>query len=178
MPKSLPAPVQRFIVHWGEMGSRWGINRTVAQIHALLYVSEQPLTADEIAQALEVARSNVSTSLRELQTWGVVKMVHVMGDRRDHFQAESDVWEMFRIILEGRKRREVDPAIERLRECVTEARGTGEADAYAEARMRDLLSFFETVTTWYQQVHRLPRGTLLKLIKLGGRVGRLLDATP
>jgi DNA-binding transcriptional regulator GbsR (MarR family) len=148
-----------------------------AQIHALLYVSAQPLTADEIAQALEVARSNVSTSLRELQTWGVVKVAHVLGDRRDHFQAESDVWEMFRIILEGRKRREVDPAIEHLRECVAEAHAAGEADAYAEARMRDLLGFFETVTNWYQQVHRLPRGTLLKLIKLGGRVGRLLDST-
>jgi DNA-binding transcriptional regulator GbsR (MarR family) len=171
MPSALPAPVQRFIVHWGEMGSRWGINRSVAQIHALLYVSTQPLTADEIAQALEVARSNVSTSLRELQTWGLVKVVHVLGDRRDHFQAESDVWEMFRIILEG------DPAIERLRECVAETREAGHADTYAETRMRDLLSFFESVTAWYQQVHRLPRGTLLKLIKLGGRVGRLLDST-
>lgn len=178
MPSSLPDPVQRFIVHWGEMGSRWGINRSVAQIHALLYVSPEPLTADDIAQALGVARSNVSTSLRELQTWGLVRVAHALGDRRDHFQAENDVWEMFRIILEGRKRREVDPAVERLRECVAGAREVGRADTYAVARMRDLLSFFETVTAWYQQVHRLPRGTLLKLVKLGSRVGRLLDATP
>src|ERR1700682_3404595 len=111
--------VRRFIVHWGEMGSSWGINRTVAQIHALLYIAPRPLTAEEIAATLSVARSNVSTSLRELQGWGIVKVAHVLGDRRDYFESMRDVWEMFRIILEERKRREVDPTLNVLRECVS-----------------------------------------------------------
>ena len=175
MPPKLPAAVQRFIVHWGEMGSRWGINRSVAQIHALLYVSPAPLSADAIAAALAVARSNVSTSLRELQAWGLVKVVHALGDRRDHFQAESDVWEMFRIIVAGRKRREIDPALERLRECVTSTRPTDAADSHAQARMRELLAFFETMDAWYQQVQRLPRGTLQNLIRLGGKIGAVLE---
>src|SRR5438093_13770719 len=109
---------KKFILHWGEMGTRWGINRTVAQIHALLYLSRKPLHAEEIARTLSVARSNVSTSLRELQNWGIVKVVHVLGDRRDHFESLKDVWEMFRIILEERKRREIDPTLRVLQECV------------------------------------------------------------
>src|SRR5512143_3675621 len=130
----LPSSVTRFIVHWGEMGARWGTNRTVAQIHALLYVSAEPLTAEQIAQTLSVARSNVSNSLRELQAWGLVKMVHVLGDRRDHFQAVGDAWETLRVILDERKRREVDPMIERLRECVTAgaAEPAGRRDAHSE----------------------------------------------
>src|SRR5213592_2706618 len=112
------SPVQqKFILHWGEMGTRWGINRTVAQIHALLYLSPRPLHAEEIAKTLSVARSNVSTSLRELQSWGIVRIVHVLGDRRDHFESLKDVWEMFRIILEERKRREIDPTLRALQEC-------------------------------------------------------------
>src|SRR5258707_383467 len=97
---------QRFILHWGEMGARWGINRTVAQIHALLFLSPQPLTAEEIADTLSVARSNVSNSLKELQGWGIVRITHVMGDRRDHFESMKDVWEMFRTITDERKKRE------------------------------------------------------------------------
>src|SRR5512137_1320928 len=119
-PRSLPPSVTKFIVHWGEMGARWGINRTVAQIHALLFVSELPLTAEQIAQSLSVARSNVSNSLRELQAWGLVKVVHVLGDRRDHFEALGDAWETLRVILDERKRREVDPMIESVRECVAD----------------------------------------------------------
>src|SRR6478672_8418295 len=111
---------QRFILHWGEMGARWGINRTVAQIHALLFLSPKPLTAEEIADTLSVARSNVSNSLKELQGWGIVHLTHVMGDRRDHFESMKDVWEMFRTILDERKKRETDPTLNMLRECVTE----------------------------------------------------------
>src|SRR5881227_1751733 len=116
---------QKFILHWGEMGTRWGINRTVAQIHALLYISPKPLNAEEITKALAVARSNVSTSLKELQNWGVVKVVHVMGDRRDYFESMKDVWEMFRAVLDERKKREIDPTIVLLRECVAEAQRAG-----------------------------------------------------
>src|SRR5262245_35649791 len=117
-----PSPVvQKFILHWGEMGTRWGINRTVAQVHALLYLSDRPLHAEDIMEALGVARSNVSTSLRELQGWGIVKIVHVMGDRRDHFESLLDVWEMFQIILDERKRREIDPTMRLLEECLAEA---------------------------------------------------------
>src|SRR5213594_1339593 len=111
---------KQYILHWGEMGTRWGINRTVAQIHALLYLSPRALPAEEIAETLSVARSNVSTSLRELQSWGIVRVVHVLGDRRDHFESLKDVWEMFRIILEERKRREIDPTLRVLRECVAD----------------------------------------------------------
>src|SRR5215208_5227930 len=143
---------EKFILHWGEMGTKWGINRTVAQIHALLYVSDKPLNAEEIAEALSVARSNVSTSLRELQGWGIVKVVHVMGDRRDHFESLKDVWELFRQVLDERKRREVDPTLTILRDCVIEADKAGPDETYAKERLGDLLDFFETTTAWYQQI--------------------------
>ncbi len=176
MPETatLAPPVQQFILHWGEMGTRWGINRSVAQMHALLFVAREPMTAEDIAAALSVARSNVSTSLRELQAWGLVKTVHVLGDRRDHFQAEKDVWETFRLIAEGRKRREIDPALERLRQCVAESGKAGDGDAYAHERMRELLGFFENMTAWYQQVQGLPPATLTRLIKLGGRIAQVV----
>src|SRR2546427_375493 len=124
--------VQKFILHWGEMSTRWGINRTVAQIHALLYISPQPLHAEEIADTLNVARSNVSTSLRELQGWRIVKLVHVLGDKRDHFETMKDVWEMFRIVMDERKRREIDPTIALLEECLAEVRQ--ENDKHTEER--------------------------------------------
>src|SRR5881275_241673 len=112
---------QKFIIHWGEMGTRWGINRTVAQIHALLFLAPKPLHAEEIAETLGVARSNVSTSLRELQGWGIVKLSHVLGDKRDHFESMKDVWEMFRLVLDERKKREIDPTLRLLRECLDQA---------------------------------------------------------
>src|SRR5437868_1921278 len=128
----LTATQQKFILHWGEMGVRWGINRTMAQIHALLYLAPEPLNAETIADTLGVARSNVSNSLRELQNWGVVKIVHVMGDRRDHFESMKDVWEMFRVILDERKKRETDPTLAMLRESVAEAKKhPSAADTYA-----------------------------------------------
>src|SRR5579872_2574267 len=124
---------QKFVLHWGEMGTRWGINRTVAQIHALLYISPRPLNAEEIVETLGVARSNVSTSLKELQGWGIVKMVHVLGDKRDHFESMKDVWAMFRAVLDERKRRELDPALVMLRECIAEA--DAEKDAHTRERL-------------------------------------------
>src|SRR6476660_9928920 len=154
--KDLPLVAQKFILHWGEMGTRWGINRTVAQVHALLFLSPVPMPADEISTTLAVARSNVSTCLRELQGWGIVKIVHVLGDRRDHFESQKDVWELFRQVLDERKRREVDPTLTILRDCVIEAEKAGRDEKYAKERLSDLLDFFETTTAWYQQLRRLP----------------------
>src|SRR5438105_9516884 len=143
---SLSSIEQRFILHWGEMGTRWGINRTVAQVHALLYISPRALHAEEIASTLAVARSNVSTSLRELQGWGIVRLVHVLGDRRDHFESMKDVWEMFRIVLDERKRREIDPTLHMLRDCIVEAEKANGSDSYTRQRLADLVGFFETTT--------------------------------
>jgi DNA-binding transcriptional regulator GbsR (MarR family) len=168
-------PIQeKFVLHWGEMGTRWGVNRTVAQIHALLYISPQPLDAEQIAEVLSVARSNVSTSLRELQGWGIVKVVHVMGDRRDHFESMRDVWEMFQVVLDERKKREIDPTLAVLRECMAEAEKAGKKEQHTKERLADLLGFFETMSTWYQQMRALPSGALIKFVKLGGKVRKWL----
>lgn len=164
---------KQFILHWGEMGNRWGINRTVAQIHALLHVSPEPLTAEEIADTLSVARSNVSTSLRELQGWGLVRAVHVLGDRRQHFDSIKDVWEMFRIILDQRKRREIDPTLEVLRTCIGELQG--EADKYTRERLRELYEFFSEVDTLYTDVRGLPVATIRGAVRTRGKVRRLLS---
>ena len=169
MPALTPVQ-QKFILHWGEMGARWGINRTVAQIHALLYISPKPLNAEEIVAALAVARSNVSTSLKELQAWGIVKVVHVMGDRRDHFESMKDVWEMFRVVLDERKRREIDPTLDLLRECLAGA-GSGRAeDAYMRERLTAMLDFFETMAGWYGQIRRLPTEAAVRFVKMGGKI--------
>ena len=134
---------QKFILHWGEMGVKWGINRTVAQVHALLYISEKPLNAEEICESLDVARSNVSTSLKELQNWGIVRVVHVLGDRRDHFESMTDVYEMFRVILAERKRREIDPTLSILRSCLAESDKTK-----ADATIRDRLTVSSSSWNW------------------------------
>src|SRR5207237_5177453 len=128
---------QRFVLHWGEMGTRSGINRTVAQVHALLFLSPKPLHAEEIANTLEVARSNVSTSLRELQGWGIIRVAHVLGDRRDHFESVKDVWEIFRIVAEERKRREIDPTLRVLQDCVQEIKANPQGDSYTRERLTD-----------------------------------------
>src|SRR5947199_2943860 len=146
MPALTPIAT-RFVLHWGEMGTRWGINRTVAQVHALLFLSPKPLHAEEIANTLEVARSNVSTSLRELQGWGIVRIAHVLGDRRDHFESVKDVWEIFRTILDERKKRESDPTLAMLRQSVAESKKSGQADAYTRERLSEMLNFFELMTT-------------------------------
>src|SRR6202046_4012450 len=132
------------------MGTKWGIIRTVPQIHALLYISPKPLNAEEISETLDVARSNVSNSLKELQGWRIVKLVHVMGDKRDHFEALPDVWETFRIVLDERKKREIDPTLAMLRECIARAEADPETGKYAAQRLRDLAGFFETTTGWYE----------------------------
>lgn len=165
---------QKFILHWGEMGTRWGINRTVAQIHALLYLAPKPLPADEIAETLQVARSNVSTSLWELQNWGIVKITHVMGDRRDHFESLKDVWQMFQIVLDERKRREIDPTLKVLRECVAELEESGPADQHTKERIREMLDFFDTMTAWYHEIRRLPKNAVVKFVKLGNKVRELV----
>jgi DNA-binding transcriptional regulator GbsR (MarR family) len=165
-------PIQeRFILHWGEMGARWGINRTVAQIHALLYLSPKPLNAEEIAETLCVARSNVSNSLRELQGWGIVKLAHAMGDRRDHFESMKDVWEMFRVILDERKKRETDPTLLLMRELADESK-RGETP-YTRERLQDMQQFFEQMTTWYEQTRRIPTPAVLRMVKLGDKVVKM-----
>jgi DNA-binding transcriptional regulator GbsR (MarR family) len=170
----LSSTQQKFILHWGEMGTRWGVNRTVAQIHALLYLSPKPLNADDIVDTLAVARSNVSTSLRELQGWGLVKMVHVLGDKRDHFESMKDVWEMFRVVMDERKKREFDPTMRMLHDCIAESEKDKAADAYTQERLKDLYKFFETTTAWYAQARRWPTATLLKFMKAGDRVLKAL----
>ena len=168
-------PVQeRFVLQWGEMGAKWGINRTVAQIHALLFLSPRPLQAEEIAATLGVARSNVSTSLRELQGWGIVRVVHILGDRRDHFESMKDVWEMFRIIVDERKKREADPVLAMLREATADAKKPGGADAYTRERLADMLQFFESMTSWCEQTRKLPTPAVVRMVKMGDKLGRLL----
>jgi DNA-binding transcriptional regulator GbsR (MarR family) len=165
---------QKFIVHWGEMGARWGINRTVAQIHALLFLSPTPLNAEDIAATLGVARSNVSTSLRELQGWGIVRITHLLGDRRDHFESMKDVWEMFRIIVDERKKREADPTLAMLREAVAETKKPGAADTSTRERLADMLQFFEVMTSWCEQTRKLSTPAVIRMVKMGNRFAKML----
>jgi len=166
-------PVERkFVLHWGEMGTRWGVNRVVAQVHALLLLSPAPLDAEAIASTLSVARSSVSTGLRELQGWGILRVSHRLGDRREYFATVDDPWEMFRAILAERKSREIDPTLRLLRECREEAAGGGARGEHARRRFAGLVEFFETADAWYRQVAALPRKPLLRLLRAGGRLRR------
>ncbi len=165
---------QKFILHWGEMGTRWGINRTMAQVHALLFISPKPLNAEDIVGALGVARSNVSTSLRELQGWGIVRMVHILGDKRDHFESLRDVWELFRVVMDERKRREIDPTCQMLDACIAEAGENQQTDEYTVSQLNELRDFMKTTSSWYTQVRQWPTGTLVRFLKLGGGVAKLL----
>jgi DNA-binding transcriptional regulator GbsR (MarR family) len=174
-PRLTPV-AQKFILHWGEMGTKWGINRTVAQVHALLFLSPKPIPADEIAETLAVARSNVSTSLRELQGWGIVRVVHVLGDRRDHFETFKDVWEIFRTVSEERKRREIDPTLRVLGECVQELKGSALADAYTRERLESMLEFLTIMTGLFDEVLHMPVGALKGVGKLRGKVITLLGS--
>lgn len=173
-PKPLSPVTQKFILHWGEMGTRWGVNRTVAQVHALLFLSSQPMAAEEIAQTLSVARSNVSTTLRELQGWRIVRAVSVLGDRRQHFESMKDVWEMFRIIVEERKRREFDPTVEVVRECLAEANKPGGSDTYARERMEQMLEFIITMSALFEEFRDLSPAAMKKMAKLRGGIRKLL----
>jgi DNA-binding transcriptional regulator GbsR (MarR family) len=171
---ALSATEQKFILHWGEMGTKWGVNRTVAQIHALLFLSNRPLTAEDIAEALAVARSNVSNSLKELQSWNLIRVTHLMGDRRDHFTALQDVWEIFRVIVEERKRREIDPTLTVLRECAIEGSKDAALEQASLARMNEVLVFLEMLGASYDDYKHLPPATMQRVLKMGGKVARLL----
>jgi DNA-binding transcriptional regulator GbsR (MarR family) len=177
----LSPAVETFVLHWGEMGSRWGVSRTVAQIHALLYLAPRPLNAEEIAHSLSLARSTVSTSLRELQAWGVIRLVHVLGDRRDHFEAMDDVWEMFRQIVAERKKREMDPTIEILREGQRISLEDGTLPEVT-AKLNSMLQFFETIDSFYERASQLNTSALQTIMKTGAGLRTLLahneDAGP
>ena len=173
--QKLPLAVERFILHWGEMGNQWGVNRSVAQIHALLYVSERPLTAEEISDTLGMARSNVSNSIKELTGWKLIRKVPVMGDRRDHFEAETDLLVMVSRIAEGRKEREIDPAAAALRACMADAEGDPRVSKVARERLAELQRFVDTLNTWYEQMLRVPPGKIMALIKMGSKVVNLLS---
>ncbi len=170
----MPPAVERFVLHWGEMGNTWGVNRSIAQIHALLYIAEKPLTAEDIAARLGIARSNVSNSLRELLAWKLIRRVHVLGDRRDHYEAEADLFEMVRRIATGRKEREIDPTIAMLRDCVRDAETDKRIPLHARERLGDLLEFMETVDKGFDEIIRLPSATLMRLLKMGGAVARFV----
>ena len=172
MPAALAPAAEKFVLHWGEMASRWGVSRTVAQIHALLYLSEKPLAADEITDILGVARSNVSMSIKELQGWGTIRLVHVMGDRRDHFEAIQDISQLFRVIVDERKKRELDPTIALLRELA--ASDDAKTPAHVRARIKSTLGFLEMLHRWYEDMKGLPHPLFLALLKAGARIQRFL----
>lgn len=172
--RALPAAVEQFVLRWGDMGGEWGVNRSVAQIHALLYLSERPLTAEDIADALGMARSNVSNSIRELITWRLIRRVPVRGDRRDHYEAETDLWQMLTRIAQGRKEREIDPAIAALDSVVDAAERDPRVGKVARARLREMQAFVATIDRWYDQMLTLPPAKIMALIKLGSRIVNLL----
>ena len=166
--------MQRYVVHWGEMGSRWGLNRSVAQIHALLYLAPEPLHADEIAETLGIARSNVSVGLKELLAWDLVQVTHTLGDRRDFFVAQRDPWEVVRLIIEGRKRRELDPTISFLKECAMELAHDTATPRHVKAQISGQLEFMESLLGWYDSIKNLPRSTLMKMMRMGQRIARII----
>jgi DNA-binding transcriptional regulator GbsR (MarR family) len=174
-PTPLSPAVQQFVLHWGNLGDRWGVNRSVRQIHALLYVADKPLTAEEIADSLGIARSNVSTSLRELLAWDLIRAVPVLRDRRTFYVAETDLWTLVSRIAAGRKERELDPAAAALKDCLAAAENDDETSPVVTRRLRDMLDFVERTGRWYEQMIRLPRAQVTALMKLGSGVVRLLD---
>jgi DNA-binding transcriptional regulator GbsR (MarR family) len=171
---NLPLAVERFVLHWGEMGGQWGVNRSVSQIHALLFLSERPMTADEIADTLKLARSNVSNSIKELLAWNLIHRVPVRGDRREHFQAETDIWEVFLRIAAGRKEREIDPVVAVLRSCAADAERDDAVSAIARARLSDMLAFVEMMERWYAQMLSVPKPQIATAIKLGAKILKFL----
>ena len=172
---TLPPAVEQFVLRWGDLGGQWGVSRSVAQIHALLYLSERPLNAEDIAETLGIARSNVSNSVKELLGWELVRRVPVKADRRDHFEAETDIWEMATRIARGRKKREIDPATEALRACVAEAQGDQRINPVVMERLTVMLDFVETVNRWYAQMLGVPRDKLVALIKMGSKIVNLVS---
>jgi DNA-binding transcriptional regulator GbsR (MarR family) len=168
--KQLPLAIERFVLHWGEMGGQWGVNRSVSQIHALLYLSERPLTADEIADTLGLARSNVSNSIKELLGWNLIRRVPIRGDRRDHFEAETDIWEMFLRIAAGRKEREIDPAVAVLKTCAADADRDAGVSVVARERLKAMLAFLEMMERWYAQMLSVPKPQIATAIRLGSKI--------
>ena len=173
--RQLAPAVERFILHWGDMGNEWGVNRSVAQIHAFLYLSDRPRTAEEIAETLGMARSNVSTSLKELIGWKLIRRVPVMGDRRDHFEAETDLLQMLTRIAQGRKEREIDPAAAALRACMAEAEGDPRVSPVARQRIAEMQRFVDTLNRWYDQMLGVPPTKIMALIGMGSRVVNFLS---
>jgi DNA-binding transcriptional regulator GbsR (MarR family) len=171
--RAMAPAVERFVLHWGDLGSRWGINRSVAQIHALLYLAERPLTAEDIADTLGMARSNVSNSLKELGAWNLIRRAPVMGDRRDHFEAETDLWEMVARIAQGRKERELDPAAAAIRACRAEAEQDESVSPVATRRLAEMERFVGDIETWYDQMLSVPPPKLMQLIKMGSKIADL-----
>jgi DNA-binding transcriptional regulator GbsR (MarR family) len=171
---NLPPLTQRFVLHFGEMGSRWGINRTVGQIYALLYVSAQPLNADEIGESLGFSRSNVSMGLKELQSWNLVKLIHQPNDRREYFQAPEDVWAIFRTLANERRKREIDPTLSMLRDALMEQPSVAE-DIHAQERMKQMHGFIELMTDWLDDVQKMDSATLASLMQMGSKVQKLLE---
>lgn len=174
LPDHLPPLNREFVAHFGEMGSRWGINRTVGQIYALLYVSDKPLCADQIAETLEFSRSNVSMGLKELQAWRLVRLRHQPGDRREYFEAPADVWEIFRVLAEERRRREIEPTLSMLRSALLEQPGS-EAERHAQQRMREMHDLIDRLMTWFDDVQKLAPETALQLMGMGATVTRVLE---
>jgi DNA-binding transcriptional regulator GbsR (MarR family) len=172
--KETAAPIERFILHWGDMGTYWGVNRSVSQIHALLLMADAPMTADAIAVSLGLARSNVSNSLKELMAWTLIRRVPILGDRRDHFEAEKDVWEVAARISAGRKAKEIDPALAVLRASVREAETDPAVSAQALKQLKAMLEFTETMDRWYGQITTIARPQLMALVRLGARIATLL----
>jgi DNA-binding transcriptional regulator GbsR (MarR family) len=172
----LPPSAEQFVLQWGDMGGQWGVNRSVAQIHAVLYLAERPLTADDIAGMLGMARSNVSNSLKELLAWNLIRRVPIKGDRREHFEAETDVWQMFLRIAAGRKEREIDPAIAVLKSCVAQTERDPAMTEVAARRLKEMLAFVELMDGWYSQMLTVPKSSLAVLVRLGARVFNLLPA--
>jgi len=168
--KQLPIAIERFVLHWGEMGGQWGVNRSVSQIHALLFLSERPMTAEEIADTLGLARSNVSNSIKELLGWNLIRRVPIRGERRDHFEAETDIWEVFLRIAAGRKEREIDPALAVLRACTADAERDAAVHATARTRLKEMLGFVEMMERFYTQMLLVPKPQIATAIKLGAKV--------
>lgn len=166
--------MEKFILHWGEMGYRWGISRSVAQVHALLMLCPKPIAADEIGETLSVARSNVSTSIKELQGWGLIRVVHIFGDRREHFETMKDVWEMFIVVMKERKKREFDPTLATLRDCKQAAASAKEDSDHTLARLKELIEFMELTSSWADKAQAMSPASAKKLFKLGDKVFRLV----
>ena len=176
IPRKLPSAVEQIVLRWGDLGGQWGVNRSVAQIQALLFLSDTPLTAEDIAETLGMARSNVSNSLRELMTWKLIHRVPVLGDRRDHYEAETDLWQMATKVAQGRKAREIDPMVAAIREAMAQLDSNDAGvSAQVKSRLHRMHEFVTTVDSWYQQMLHVPPDTLMRLIRMGAKVVGLLN---